>query len=105
MRYDRPESLLFKKTKEEIKKRDKHKCQLCNKRKKWLEVHHIRTWAGNVRLRFDPLNLICLCFDCHKKIKGKEDYYIPMLSVKAKENAKNYYATRRPKRSNPGQPE
>lgn len=102
MRYDRPESLLFKKIKEEVKKRDKHTCQLCNKRKRWLEVHHIRPWASNVRLRFDKLNTISICNTCHKSIKGKEEYYIPLLSAKARENAKNYYATRKPPRRNFG---
>lgn len=46
-----------------IKKRDNGNCQICYK--KGTEVHHYFTRA-NKKLRFDPENLILLCFNCHR---------------------------------------
>ena len=37
-----------------------------------LNVHHIERYADNKELRTDINNGITLCYDCHKKIYGKE---------------------------------
>lgn len=55
--------------------RDGHKCQLCNKKKKRLEVHHIETWAKNEYLRFEERNGITLCKSCHYLVTRNEDAY------------------------------
>lgn len=59
----------------EVLKRDKHTCQMCKKKKKKLEIHHIHKWANAVHLRFDPGNCITLCSSCHFSIRNKEEYY------------------------------
>jgi 5-methylcytosine-specific restriction endonuclease McrA len=59
-----------------VLKRDKYKCQMpsCNSRKK-LNVHHIKPWSKAASLRYDPLNGITLCKECHESITGKENHY------------------------------
>ncbi len=59
----------------EVLKRDKHKCRMCDKKKKKLQIHHIQTWASATALRFDVGNCITLCSSCHYSIRGKEEYY------------------------------
>ena len=73
-----------------IKKRDGKKCQMpgCKKRRR-LQVHHIRRWADSPSLGFDPYNLITLCRGCHDSIKDKESHYIPVLSEIAATNENN----------------
>lgn len=46
-----------------IRLRDNFKCLICGK--KGNIVHHIKPWATNPELRFDPLNSATLCRDCH----------------------------------------
>ena len=49
-------------------------CRLCGKTndETILNVHHIERYADNKELRTDINNGITLCYDCHKKIYGKE---------------------------------
>ena len=56
--------------------RDKGKCQMpgCKKRKR-IQVHHIRKWSSAASLRYEVDNGICLCWDCHKEVTGKEEHY------------------------------
>lgn len=71
--FDTPEYKAFRKA---VLKRDKYKCKYpqCNKSAR--QVHHIIRWADSVHLRYTVSNGISLCYDCHKKIKGKEKYFI-----------------------------
>jgi 5-methylcytosine-specific restriction endonuclease McrA len=71
--YDSPE---YKKWRKDIYTRDNHKCQWpgCNITKK-LNAHHIKRWADNPGLRFNPLNGITLCKEHHKMVTGLESYY------------------------------
>ena len=57
-----------------VLERDDYKCKLCGKTKDEivLNVHHIVTYADNEELRTDIDNGITLCYECHKKIFGKE---------------------------------
>lgn len=51
-----------------ILKRDENRCVRCSAIKagaKSLHVHHIKAWAGNPSLRFDPANCVTLCKCCH----------------------------------------
>lgn len=66
----------YRKTRAIVKKRDGRKCQMpgCDK-KRQLEVHHIKKWSSAATLRYEPDNMITLCHDCHKSIKGMEVHY------------------------------
>ena len=56
-------------------KRDNFQCVECGSKDR-IQAHHILSWADYPGLRYNINNLVTLCFDCHKKIRGKEDYYI-----------------------------
>ena len=71
----RKESDQFSKIKKRVKRRDKYTCQLCCKKKRSLQVHHIIRYADSVLQREDEHNLITLCFTCHKSISGREHIY------------------------------
>jgi 5-methylcytosine-specific restriction protein A len=63
-----------------VLKRDKFTCQMCNSKKRRLNVHHIIKWSSAASLRFDTSNGITLCSSCHKKINGKESHYISLFN-------------------------
>lgn len=54
--------------------RDNYTCLNCGKHgdDAVLNVHHIKRYADNEELRTDVNNGITLCYECHKKIFGKE---------------------------------
>ena len=60
---------------EQIRKRDNYKCQLCNhleiERKRLLDVHHIDYNPRNCCSK----NLIALCNRCNAKVNFKRNYY------------------------------
>mgnify|MGYP001167295144 CR=1 FL=1 len=58
-----------KKLKEQIRKRDNYKCQICGK--KGNHVHHIDYDKNNC----NPNNLIVLCHDHHMKTNFNRDYW------------------------------
>lgn len=61
----------------QVYERDRNKCQMpgCSYEGKRIQAHHITKWADSVKLRFSVYNGITLCFECHKKIDGKENAY------------------------------
>ncbi|NGX34978.1 MAG: hypothetical protein K1060chlam1_01344 [Candidatus Anoxychlamydiales bacterium] len=63
--YQKGRQLNFFNVREYILFRDNHICQLCKKKNKILNVHHIesRKISSN-----SPDNLITLCVECHKKV-------------------------------------
>lgn len=82
---DRIETAKFKAMKTKVKRRDRCVCTVCDKYRKGGEVHHIRKWAGNVRLRYDEQNCCWVCYKCHNKLlKNNEDAYIPLLTDKVR---------------------
>lgn len=73
---------IYKMWRQEVKKRDKYKCQFpgCkSKNRRNLHIHHIFQWAKYPHMRFEPCNGITLCPDCHKKVNGHEDDYIRLF--------------------------
>lgn len=64
------------KWRQEVYKRDKHKCQWpnCNQRSR-LNAHHIKNWAQFPGLRFVVDNGITLCRSHHDQIKGLEEAF------------------------------
>jgi 5-methylcytosine-specific restriction endonuclease McrA len=59
-----------------VLKRDSHTCQMCMKKRRKLQIHHIQRWADAIFLRFDPSNCITLCSSCHFSIRNQETYYM-----------------------------
>ena len=53
----------------QIKDAVQYICQVCRKRSKFANAHHILPKRGYPELRFDVKNLICLCPACHKFAK------------------------------------
>lgn len=80
----------YKRFRSAVLKRDKHTCQMCNKRGKrtWLNVHHIIKWSSASTLRHDPDNGITLCHKCHKDVTGKETHYMSYFTEKVRRNKK-----------------
>lgn len=76
-------------TKAEVLKRDNYKCQLCFKKRKKLQVHHIIKYSKSSYLRTDKFNLITLCIKCHKSIARKEHLYEQYFFKRVNANAKN----------------
>jgi 5-methylcytosine-specific restriction endonuclease McrA len=92
MRFKRNEDPIFEEIKRRVRQRDKYTCQMCGKKPKsykGLNVHHIQKWADRPSLRFNSENLITLCWTCHNKIKGKEQYYISFFLNVLEENEHN----------------
>ena len=47
--------------------RNKYTCRDCWKKKCYLQVHHIKSFCNNPKLRFNTKNGITLCLSCHQK--------------------------------------
>ena len=63
-------------------KRDGHKCQWPNCRKKTkLQAHHIIPWVSSVSLRYNVGNGISLCVFHHNGIRNKERNFAEMFRV------------------------
>lgn len=62
-------SLLWKKIRKRVLKRDKCRCKLCGKRAEC--VHHIKYELANLSGR-SLKNMVSLCHDCHKDIEFDE---------------------------------
>ena len=64
----------YSKWRNSVLQRDDYKCKMCGKSEdeSILNVHHIIRYADNEELRTDADNGITLCYECHKKIFGKE---------------------------------
>lgn len=59
-----------------IYKRDNYKCQRCGNPHKIdnkLNAHHIKSWAGNRKERFNLENIITLCNKCHNWVHSKRN--------------------------------
>jgi|SRR3990167_2315225 len=65
--YSRAE---WRKLRKDLFKRDKN-CRICGSIEK-LEIHHIEPLSQSPLLLLDIGNVILLCNNCHKKLKGKE---------------------------------
>ena len=84
---------VYKEVRKRVLKRDKHKCQMPDcKKKRRLNVHHIERWVDAASLRYETFNMITLCRTCHDLIKDKESHYAPlfMAIVRKNENRKRH---------------
>ena len=67
---------LYKKFRQEVRKRDKYKCRWVGcKCKKRLHVHHILPWDKSPLLRYEVSNGILLCRFHHRLVTGNEMVY------------------------------
>lgn len=55
----------YKEWRNKVFKRDNYTCQCCGNYGGKLNVHHIKNFSSNEKLRFDVDNGITLCEDCH----------------------------------------
>ena len=70
----------YRRFKQDVLKRDKHKCQCCGLDKR-LHVHHIYSYIEHPELATDVTNGIVLCEFCHQKyhsVYGKKDNINPV---------------------------
>lgn len=84
--YDDP---VYKEWRKRVLSRDGHKCQMPRcKRKRSLQVHHIRKWSSASSLRFEIDNGITLCYGCHKEVTNNETFYEHLFNdiVRGKKN-------------------
>jgi len=74
--------------KEEVRRRDGHKCQLCGvpqvECKQKLDVHHVDYDKKNS----DPVNLTALCRSCNTKVNTNRPYWTMFFQTKALERAR-----------------
>jgi hypothetical protein len=49
-------------------KRDNYTCQMCNKKGVFLHPHHIKSYTYFPKLRYEILNGVTLCINCHRNI-------------------------------------
>jgi predicted HNH restriction endonuclease len=54
-----------------VKELAEYKCNNCGEGG-YLESHHLESYAKNEELRYDVMNGVCLCRDCHYKFH--QDY-------------------------------
>lgn len=70
---NRPQGRAYRDFIESIKKRDSHKCVRCGTKKEKLYTHHIKPWKEYPKLRFEPENLVTICFSCHMWVHSKRN--------------------------------
>lgn len=92
-----PQSLLlrnkFKDVSSQVKRLDNYTCALCQQRGVRLNTHHIERWSDKPSLRFDLMNLVTLCRDCHiDKAHGGNVHQEPSAPIAAL--LKNYVLNR-----------
>jgi len=59
-----------------VYERDGYRCVRCSTPKgkpRSLHAHHIKPWAGNEALRFDPTNAVSLCRKCHSWVHSRRN--------------------------------
>jgi len=83
---DRVYTIRYKKWIKDVFKRDGFQCVLCSS-SKGIQAHHIVRHADSTRGRYLITNGCVLCYECHKKVTGKETYYAPMLRKIIRKNA------------------
>ena len=67
--------LKFRIWREKIFNRDDYTCQKCKNRGIYLHPHHIKSFAKNIKTRFQIVNGITLCKNCHNEYHSIYGYY------------------------------
>ena len=49
-----------------VYEKDSYTCQVCNKKRTFLNAHHLEAWDTNEDKRFDVSNGVAMCVTCHK---------------------------------------
>ena len=66
----------YRKFRETILQRDDHRCQMCGRRARLLDVHHIERKKDKPELVMVASNVIALCRKCHRThVTGNERRY------------------------------
>jgi hypothetical protein len=63
--YEQLRDPRWQKLRLEVMQRDDFQCQQCGHKDKPLNVHHLRYIRGYKAWDYDPIELRCLCEDCH----------------------------------------
>lgn len=66
---------IFQEWRASVLERDNFTCKWCDKWCKKTEIHHIIPIKDDLTKIFDINNGITLCYECHRKTKGKEEKY------------------------------
>ena len=70
----------YRQLKAEAYRRDKGTCIFPNcKKKRILQLHHIKKYSQFPELRYSIDNVCLLCKEHHKQVTGHEEQYAPLL--------------------------
>jgi len=61
-------TIAYKDWQKKIYKRDKRTCQICHRKFKEMDAHHIKTFKDYPEDRYKTKNGICLCKECHRYV-------------------------------------
>lgn len=95
------ERIEYKTWRATVFKRDDHTCVICGKQEIKVEAHHIKKWANDEKLRYDPENGVTLCKDCHKSITGIEESFEVRFSEYVSRRDKVYLSEEKLERLKP----
>lgn len=78
----------YKDWRTKVFRRDRFKCQICDKVGGYIEAHHIKLKSKHPELTFLISNGITLCGKCHKDIHSDDSYkkYVRKFMKLAREN-------------------
>lgn len=65
-------SYKYRKWREDVLDRDGYECRVCGSKERVMNVHHILPFSKYPEERYNILNGLTLCPDCHKELHRKE---------------------------------
>ena len=75
----------YKPWREAVLVRDGRRCRRCSSVVS-LEVHHIKPWKNNKKLRYAVSNGVTMCAECHLSMRGKESEFVEQCQQERSDN-------------------